>query len=96
MYRSKEERLTDTLIGDAVLQLLQTSGPVTTRTLLDKLHAMAAQESDAVRLKALHRAIAEVVNNMDAPDDSGTPLKSSDNVTHIFRRRDGEGNGTKH
>ena len=96
MYRSDEDRLADILMGDAVLQLLQTRSPVTTRALLDKLHKMAAQEPDVQRQNALRRAMAEVMNNMDAPEESGTPLKTADNVTHIFRRRDGEGNDTKH
>ncbi len=96
MYRSDEERLTDILMGDAVLQLLQSRSPVTSRALLEKLNAMAAIEPDVQRQKALRRAMAEVMNNMDTPEESGTPLKSADNVTHIFRRRDGEGNGTKH
>lgn len=96
MYRSDEERLADILMGDAVLQLLQNVGPVTNDTLLDKLRMMASQEPNPVRQKALRRAMAEVMNNMQAPSHNSVALKDTDNVTHIFRNRSHTGKDTQH
>ncbi|ORM72778.1 hypothetical protein HA48_13100 [Pantoea wallisii] len=96
MYRSEEERLTDIVMGDAVLQLLKQAGPVTTAALLDKLHALAGQETNPARQRAFHRAIAEVQNNQDASAGNSVALKDTNNVTHIFRNRDGSGKTTKH
>ncbi|KNC13349.1 hypothetical protein AC790_10060 [Pantoea sp. RIT-PI-b] len=96
MYRSDEERLTDIIMGDAILQLLKKSGPVSTRALLDKLRIMASLERDPPRQAALSRAMTEVMHHIDVPQQSGVALKDTDNVTHIFRNRDGSGNGTKH
>ncbi|WP_312665864.1 hypothetical protein [Pantoea sp. CTOTU49201] len=96
MYRSDEERLTDIIMGDAILQLLKKSGPLSPRALLDKLRGMASTECDPPRQQALSRAMSEVMNHIETPQQSGVAIKNTDNVTHIFRNRDGSGNGTKH
>jgi hypothetical protein len=96
MYRSDEERLTDIIMGDAILQLLKKSGPLSTRALLDKLRVMASNERDTPRKEALTRAMAEVRNHIDTPQASGVALKDTNNVTHIFRNRDGSSDGTQH
>lgn len=96
MYRSDEERLADIVMGDAVLQLLQKAGPVTNSALLDKLRGMAAQEPNPTRQKALRRAMAEVMNNMQSSNSESVALKDTDNVTHIFRNRDKTGKDTQH
>jgi hypothetical protein len=96
MYRSDEERLTDIIMGDAVIQLLKNRGPVSARALIDKLRAMAAVEPDPLRQKALCRAMVEVSNNIGTAENSGVPIKDQNNVTHIFRNRDGADKGAKH
>ncbi len=96
MNRSKDERLTDIVMGDAVLQLLKKKGPVTNSALLDKLRLMASVEPDAGRQKALSRAMAEVLNNMQSATQQSMALKDTNNVTHIFRNRDNTGKDTQH
>ncbi|WP_337024406.1 MULTISPECIES: hypothetical protein [unclassified Pantoea] len=96
MNRSKDERLTDIVMGDAVLQLLKKKGPVTNSALLDKLRMMASVEPDAGRQKALSRAMAEVKNNMQSATQQRMALKDTNNVTHIFRNRDNTGKDTQH
>ncbi|HBZ16633.1 hypothetical protein ACIP6T_13295 [Pantoea sp. NPDC088449] len=95
MYRSDEERLTDIIMGDAILQLLKKSGPISSRALLDKLRKMAALEYDSARQQAFSRAMTEVMNHIETPQAAGVALKSTDNVTHIFRNRDAS-DDTKH
>lgn len=96
MNRSEEERLADIVMGDAVLQLLQNKGPVSNSSLLDKLRLMASIEPDASRQKALRRAMAEVMNNMQSSRQESVALKDANNVTHIFRHRDNTGKDTQH
>ncbi|MCA1177756.1 MULTISPECIES: hypothetical protein [unclassified Pantoea] len=96
MNRSEEERLADIVMGDAVLQLLQNKGPVSNSSLLDKLRLMASIEPDASRQKALRRAMAEVMNNMQSSRQESVALKDTNNVTHIFRHRDNTGKDTQH
>lgn len=96
MNRSDEQRLADIVMGDAVLQLLQKAGPVTHSALLDKLRSMAAMEANPARQKALQRAMAEVMNNLQSPDTQSATLKETNNVTHIFRHRAKPGKDTQH
>ncbi|QDY44022.1 hypothetical protein [Candidatus Pantoea soli] len=96
MYRSEDERLTDIVMGDAVLQLLKQAGPVTATALLDKLHTLAGQETDPARQRAFQRAIEEVTNSKKAPAGEAVALKDTHNVTHIFRNRENPGKKTRH
>ncbi|WP_343551118.1 hypothetical protein [Pantoea sp.] len=96
MYRSDEERLTDIIMGDAVIQLLKKRGPVSARALMDKLRTMALVEHDPLRQNALRRAMVEVTQSMGIAENSGVPIKDHNNVTHIFRNRDGADKGAKH
>lgn len=60
MNRSEDEILNDELIGEAVLSLLKSGGPITTQSLLKALIAMERAEKDAVRQAALGGIIAEI------------------------------------
>ena len=60
MNRSEEEILNDELIGEAVLSLLKSGGPITTHSLLKALKAMESAEKDAGRQMALAGIIAEI------------------------------------
>nr|WP_154057735.1 hypothetical protein [Pseudescherichia vulneris] len=64
MNRSELERLTDELIGEAVLSLLSENGPVNTRSLITRLQSMEAKEKDIRRRETLGRVIAEINNNV--------------------------------
>ncbi|MCE0491051.1 hypothetical protein LU196_13470 [Pantoea sp. Mb-10] len=60
MKRSKFEKLTDIMIGEAVVGLLAQEGRVDTQNLSASLSAMGNRESDPDRLEALRIALDEV------------------------------------
>lgn len=95
LYRSDEERLTDILIGDAVLQLLATDS-VSDSALLNKLNDMASYECDPSRQHALQRAIVEVQKSIETFSRHAIILKDMDNVGHVFRNRDKTRHDTQH
>ncbi|HDS1080698.1 TPA: hypothetical protein QDZ83_003832 [Pluralibacter gergoviae] len=49
MNKSESENLNDELIGEAVLFLLKSKGPITTQSLLTALRAMESSERDPLR-----------------------------------------------
>ncbi|RPE01291.1 hypothetical protein BBB56_10510 [Candidatus Pantoea deserta] len=61
-----EEKLTNIVIGEAVMALLQQGTPVFAEQVAEKLRSMAASESDLNRKQACERALAEVLNGSDA------------------------------
>jgi len=60
MYRSKIEKLTDYLIGEAVAALLEQNASISGASLANRLKAMAMTESDSDRQQALALALAEI------------------------------------
>ncbi|WP_053092174.1 MULTISPECIES: hypothetical protein [Pantoea] len=58
MYRSKIEKLTDYLIGEAVAALLEQNASISGASLANRLKAMAMTESDGDRKQAL--TLAEI------------------------------------
>jgi hypothetical protein len=56
--------LTDLLIGEAVLSLLKSKGPISQQALIGKLQAMQAGEMDSKRRNALGRIIDEISNRV--------------------------------
>lgn len=64
MNRSEIDRLTDVLIGEAVLSLLSENGPINTRALVTRLRAMEAKETDYQRRETL-RCVIEKINNLN-------------------------------
>lgn len=60
MNRSDAERLTDQLIGKAVLSLLKERGPLTTDSLVQRLRKMQIHEKDPRRRETLARVIADI------------------------------------
>lgn len=60
MYRNENERLSDTIMGEAVIELLDESAPITISSLLLKLQAFLIREENANKEKAIRRAIDEV------------------------------------
>ncbi|HAB23718.1 MAG: hypothetical protein E7J63_02855 [Pantoea sp.] len=60
MYRSKIEKLTDYLIGEAVAALLEQNASISGASLANRLKAMAMTESDGDRKQALTLALAEI------------------------------------
>ncbi|MCT4706355.1 hypothetical protein MUA03_10625 [Enterobacteriaceae bacterium H16N7] len=60
MKSSEFDRQADELIGEAVLALLRGKGAINTQTLLAKLRAMEAGETDLQRREAIVRVINDV------------------------------------
>lgn len=60
MHRSKIEKLTDYVTGEAVATLLEQNAPISGASLANRLKAMAMMETDSQRQQALALALAEV------------------------------------
>ncbi|AVV39433.1 hypothetical protein [Pantoea vagans] len=66
MYRSEDEKLTDVMIGEAVLTLLKSDKPVSSNALIAQLELMAANADDDSKVSVIRKAITEVRNGMVA------------------------------
>ncbi|WP_313698512.1 hypothetical protein [Pantoea sp.] len=66
MYRSEDEKLTDVMIGEAVLTLLKSDKPVSSNALIAQLELMAADADDEAKVSVIRKAITEVRNGMVA------------------------------
>lgn len=66
MYRSEDEKLTDVMIGEAVLTLLKSDKPISSNALIQQLEFMAANADDHAKVAIIHKAITEVRNGMVA------------------------------
>lgn len=83
MNRSEHERLTDELIGEATLWLLQQRGPISIKALLDRLSAMLAAEGDDERRSVLAQIILEM-----SSDSNGAPSRNTESEQQV-RGKDG-------
>ena len=63
MNSSDADKLTDQLIGEAVLSLLKEHGPITTEALVQRLRDMKVHEKDPRRRETLAVVIAEIGSN---------------------------------
>lgn len=66
MNKSENEILNDELIGEAVLSLLKSKGPITTQSLLTALKAMESAERNDARRQALAGIIEEIGGMADS------------------------------
>lgn len=97
MYKSNKERLTDILIGEAMLELLQSGKAVSSRALLETLQRMAEQEDDEDRQQGLIRAINEVQQNLNSQSDqSRVTLRDRRNAEHHFQGESVPNDKSKH
>lgn len=97
MNRSEIEQLTDEIIGEAVLSLLKSHGPVNTQALIVALGNMEANEGDARRREAIKGVIKEI-NNLISQRSKAARKPDSDaeqrgNVLQLFGNR--QPNGAK-
>lgn len=60
MYKNKDDRLSDIIMGEAVIELLDESAPVTISSLQLKLQDFLTREENANKERAIRRAIDEV------------------------------------
>jgi hypothetical protein len=85
MYRSDEEKLTDVVIGEAVLTLLKSDSPVSSTALIAQLEVMAAAAEDAKMARAIKGAVTEVRKGMAAASKrSKLDFPDRENITHRF------------
>lgn len=93
MNKIEHDSLTDEIIGEAALSLLQERGPINTQTLIARLRAMEAKESDSQRRMMIAKITAQLTESNPASDNHGQPGNAAepdrDNVYSIF------GNGQK-
>lgn len=62
--RSDDEQLTDEIIGEAALSLLNSNSAINTRALVARLEAMLISEQELRRRNALQKIIAEIEGNI--------------------------------
>ncbi|CBG88303.1 hypothetical protein [Citrobacter rodentium] len=91
MNRSEIEQLTDEIIGEAVLTLLKSHGPINTQALIVALGNMEANEGDSQRREAIKGVIAEV-NNMSSrrgkkAQKADSNAEQRGNVLQLFGNR---------
>ena len=92
MNHNDYDPLTDVLIGEAVLSLLKSKGPISKQALIGKLQAMQAGEQDKKRRNAIGRIIDEInktvgtsgaKHNWDKPNSLlGSPQQPGTNKIH--------------
>lgn len=64
MKRSDDEQLTDEIIGEAALSLLNSNSAINTRALVARLEAMFISEQEVRRRNVLQKIIAEIEGNI--------------------------------
>lgn len=95
MYKNEEEKLSDIVMGEAVMVLLSNDAAISKTALIRQLQDMAATETEVVRQRACRRAIAEVRQSQAQEQNRQThEIRDRDNVTHMFTS-DGPANGAK-
>ncbi|KAA8728792.1 MAG: hypothetical protein LKK36_19680 [Ewingella americana] len=85
MFRSEDEKLTDLLLGEAVVALLKSKSAISIERLLTQLQFMAGRESDPQRKRMCEQVINEIRHG--AKDQQGRftyEIYSTDNVRHFF------------
>jgi len=95
MYRSDDEKLTDVMIGEAVLTLLKSDKPVSSNALINQLELMAAETDDDAKVMTIRKAIIEVRNGMAAARKRASSVPPDrENVSHRLNN-DGPPEGSK-
>lgn len=95
MYRSEDEKLTDVMIGEAVLTLLKSDKPVSSSALIAQLEFMAANADSDAKVSIISRAITEVRNGMVAARKRVQKEGAErDNAAHLMTS-DGPPEGSK-
>lgn len=91
------QKLTDIMMGEALLALLKNGSAVSATGLIKKLQALAASEKDETRRQACKRAIMEVRNSLAAPPGSHSRQgRDAENRQHLFARDEPSKTRNKH
>lgn len=80
MYRSKEKKLAETMLGEAALKVLHAGGALNAVSLMETLKVMKEQELDEVRKQACSDAINTIRVDLSHSGSAG----ESSNVLHLF------------
>ncbi|UYK98873.1 hypothetical protein [Pantoea stewartii] len=86
MTYSKDEKLRDTLIGEAALASLEDQGSVTFKSVLENLDAIMRSSDSEEKSRAVSMAISEIKADMAArrsPDD-----RDDDHAAHLAQDAD--------
>ncbi|WP_042958948.1 hypothetical protein [Erwinia tasmaniensis] len=95
MYKSEDEKLSDKMMGEAVMVLLRQDAAISNSALMRQLRDMVTVETDPRRQVALMRAIDEVSQYLSVkPPANRIEIRDRDNVTHFFTS-EGPANGVK-
>ncbi|WP_418163245.1 hypothetical protein [Pantoea vagans] len=95
MYRSEDEKLTDVMIGEAVLTLLKSDKPVSSNALIAQLELMAANADDDSKVSVIRKAITEVRNGMVAARKRAQSEGAERDKTAHRMNSDGPPDGSK-
>lgn len=107
MSRSKREQLIDQLIGEAVLSILYDNGPISTRSLIERLQTMEASERDSQRRNVIADVISDIShqrlgisrrNSVSAQQqwDMESPVKQKNTAYPLFDDSPDPGSSKKH
>jgi hypothetical protein len=89
MNRDTVQKLTDIMMGEAVLSLLHDGSAVSASVLITRLHMLAANEQSEARRQACEWAIAEIRNSHNAASNSDTQqVHNAENVHYLFNHDD--------
>lgn len=85
MYRSEDEKLIDTLMGEAVITLLKSQKTISMQRLLAQLELMATGAGEGKRKDSCEQLINEIRSGLNQRKPQTTyEIRSTDNVRHFF------------
>lgn len=92
-----KKKLTDIMMGEAVLTLLHDGGPISTGSLITRLHVLAASEQNEIRKQACEWAINQVRESMAVNRDRDNhEAGDNENVHYLFHHNDAADDNDKH
>ena len=97
MYRSNEERLTDKLIGEAVIALLKSKSTISTDRLIAQLQFMAVNADNINKKSACEQIINEIRHEQAGKRARiSYEVRDVDNVRHFFNAEGPSDDKKKH
>ncbi|WP_369788018.1 hypothetical protein [Rouxiella sp. WC2420] len=95
MQRNDEEKLNDSLLGEAVLAVLKSGGDVTIAGVVIQLKSMAASAKNDVIKRACERTLGEVNQTVTSTQATRSyNVRDTNNVLHHFTA-EGQQDGKK-
>lgn len=85
MYKDKEETLTDIVLGEAVMALLNNDDLISSTSILKVLQSMASVEREPSRQRACRQAMEELRNySANESDNVNYDRPGRDDMSHLF------------